>query len=140
MPLVADRGTYTAPAGLREIPVVDNVVIYEGALVAVDTNGYARPARVSTTDKVIGIAEERADNTGVGHANGAIRIRVRSDRVAFFKNSTSTDAISIASVGADCFVVADDQVALTNGTNTRCRAGKIYDVLPDGQVGVRFDQ
>jgi hypothetical protein len=43
-------------------------------------------------------------------------------------NSSDADAISTANIGADCYIVDDQTVALTNGTNTRSVAGKIFDV------------
>jgi hypothetical protein len=140
MPLTADRKTKTSVPGLREFPVLAGAVIFEGAMVSVDSSGWARPARtVASGDKCVGIAELRADNTG--GSNGAITVKVRSDRVAYMNNSTSGDLIANLNVGADCFVVDDSTVALTNGTNTRVRAGKIHWVSLSGEgVAVLFDQ
>jgi hypothetical protein len=136
--LTADRKTKTAVPGLRDFPVAAGVVIYAGAIVSVDSSGNARPGRTNTTDKCVGINYgDTVDNTA-GIA-GALRVTVRNDRVGFFGNSTSGDLIATANVGADCFVVDDQTVALTNGTSTRVRAGKIHSVTTDG-VGVVFDQ
>lgn len=138
--LAADRLTKTAVVGRRQLQVAAGVCIYEGSMVAIDTSGWARPARVSTTDKVIGVCEEgRADNTS--GSNGAIRVTVRSDRGGYFNNSTSGDLIAVVNIGADCYVVDDNTVALTSNSSARVRAGKIYDVDPvTSQVLVRFDQ
>lgn len=135
--LAADRNTPRATPGIRRIPVAASVTIYVGALVAVDTSGYARPARVSTTDKVVGRAMARVTNGAVA---GAVSVDVQSDEVAYYGNSAAGDAITAADIGSDCYVVDDQTVAKTNGTNTRCRAGKIYNVTTAEGVGVRFDQ
>ena len=135
MPLTGDRNTKTATSGLRSFPAAAGVVVYEGALVALDTSGNARPGRASTTDIAVGRAVARADNTG-GLA-GAVRVTVDCDSIAFYANSTSGDLIATTDIGATCYVVDDGQVAKTNGTNTRIAAGLIHDVTSDG-VAVRF--
>jgi hypothetical protein len=42
------------------------------------------------------------------------------------------DLVTAASVGADCFVVDDQTVALTNGAATRYVCGKVQSVDADG--------
>lgn len=137
--LSADKTNFKlADKGVRSYPVAAGVVIYYGAMVAVDSSGYARPARTSTTDTVIGYNwNDRVDNS-TGSA-GAKQVTVRSDRLALVGNSSAGDAIVAADVGDDCYAVDDQTVAKTNGTNTRVRAGKIYSVTSDG-VFVSFDQ
>ena len=49
-----------------------------------------------------------------------------------FQNSSAGDLIALANLGADCYIVDDQTVALTNGTNTRSVAGKIRDVDAGG--------
>ena len=49
-----------------------------------------------------------------------------------FGNSTSTDAITLADVGSDCYIVDDQTVAKTNGSGTRSRAGRVFDVDSEG--------
>jgi hypothetical protein len=140
--LVADRQTYTAVPGFRSFPVADNVVIYEGAMIAIDVTGYARPARLtapSTGDTVIGIAFRRADNTITGHVAGGIQVQVRDNDVAFMNSGTTSDLITNISVGLPCYVIDDNTVGLTNaGGTTRTTAGNIYWVNETGQVGVKF--
>jgi hypothetical protein len=113
-------------------------VIYYGALVALDTAGNARPARTSTTDKVIGMnAGDRVDNTT--GAAGAKTITVRNDRLVRVANSSAGDLIALLDVGGDCYAVDDQTVAKTNGTNTRVRAGTVCGVDANG-VFVNVDK
>ena len=63
---------------LKQYPVEDNVKIYNGGLVAIDSSGYARPARNNATDRIVGVAYEQVDNTLTGHAAGGKKVRVYS--------------------------------------------------------------
>lgn len=105
---------------LRDYLVADNVLIYKGAIVVVDTAGYARPARNTATDKVVGIAEARFDNTITGHAaggrdvTGQRGVKVRS---GIHANLLATATAAQASV-LDTFYALDDQTigaAINNG-------------------------
>lgn len=129
MPLAAGRTTKkTQDAKRRELPVVANGIIKQGGLV-VTYGGYARRGRVATTDIAVGIAQEDVDNTG--GADGAKTVKVERG-IWCFRNSASGDAITRSDIGATCYIADDDQVAKTNGTNTRSAAGKVWDVDADG--------
>ena len=103
--------------------------IWGGSIVCINAGGYAVPGATSTTLKAVGVAEGRADNSaGVA---GAIRVRCRKGPHRF-ANSAEADAIALTDVGSDCYIVDDQTVAKTNGTNTRSVAGKVFDVDADG--------
>lgn len=127
--LTQDRHTLRRDGGLIEPPVAANTRIFTGALVAINAAGLAVPGSTSATLKGVGAALTFADNT-LGAA-GAIRVRI-DKRPARFANSAAADAISLADIGSDCFIVDDQTVAKTNGSNTRSRAGKVFDVDADG--------
>lgn len=135
--LTADRNTKRRPAIQRNFAVAAAVRIYEGSLVALDNTGYARPARATATDKIVGRAIFRADNSA--GAAGAISVEVENDFAYAWANSGGGDTIALTDIGADCYAVDDQTVALTSATNTRPRAGKIWNVTSDG-VWVRCDQ
>jgi hypothetical protein len=119
-----DRNTPRRTGEFLEPPVAADTVIYAGSLVALD-GGYAVPATASTGISVIGVSDERADNAG--GADGAINVKVRRGLFRF-ANSTSGDLITLSDVGADCYVVYDNQVGKTDGSGARPAAGKIVDV------------
>lgn len=127
--LTQDRNTLRRDGTLIEPPVAANTRIFTGALVAINAAGLAVPGSTSATLKGAGSALTFADNT-LGTA-GAIRVRV-DKRPARFANSAAADAITLADLGGDCFIVDDQTVAKTNGGNTRSRAGKVFDVDADG--------
>ena len=45
-----------------------------------------------------------------------------------FKNSTSTDEITRAEIGDNCYIIDDETVAKTDGSSARSIAGKIVDL------------
>jgi len=127
--LTQDRNTRRSDGKQIEPPVAASTRIWGGAITCVNAAGYAVPGATSTTLKAVGVSEHRADNSG-GVA-GAIRVRCRKGPHRF-ANSAAADAITLADVGNDCFIVDDQTVAKTNGSNTRSVAGKIFDVDADG--------
>lgn len=132
--LTTDRDTKSRAGADYEFPVAANTKLFAGSIVAIDATGNAVKAATATTLKSAGIAQAVADNTG-GLA-GDIRVRVRRG-VWKVANSAAADLITLADVGADCYLVDDQTVAKTNGTNTRSVAGKVRDVDATG-VWVEF--
>ena len=129
MPLTQDRNTQRRPGVQIEPPVAANVRIFGGALVAINAAGFAVPGQAANGLKGAGVAEARADNTG--GAAGDIRVRLNL-LPSQFDNSAAADAITLADIGSDCFIVDDQTVAKTNGGGVRGRAGKVFDVDADG--------
>lgn len=123
--LTADRNTPRRPRDKRNPPVGAGVVLFAGALTAINASGYLVPFSVATTLKSAGRNERRIDNTTGG--NGAVNAEV-SVGTFRFANSASGDLITLADIGADCYGVDDQTVAKTSGSNTRSVAGKIFDV------------
>lgn len=127
--LTQDRNTLTRNGDQKEPPVAANARIFGGSLVAINAAGFAVPGSTAVGITGCGCAEARADNSG--GAAGAIRVRV-SVRPSQFANSAAADAITLADIGADCFIVDDQTVAKTDGAGTRSRAGRVFDVDADG--------
>src|SRR5262245_32750438 len=124
--LTADIQVESKGSGdLREYLVADNITIYKGGLVVLDSSGYARPARNTAGEMVIGIAHSKFDNTGTGHAAGGRAsiggvaglgdkgVRVISGR--HFKLLCSATA-SQAYVGQPIYALDDQTVRNTAGT------------------------
>lgn len=130
MALTQDRiGAIQRDSKQFSFPVAAATKIFAGGLVCINAGGYATKGAVATTLKTVGVAEEQVDNSG--GANGDKQVPVRRGTFRF-KNSSAGDAIALADVGADCYVVDDETVAKTNGTSTRSVAGKIRDVDANG--------
>jgi hypothetical protein len=108
------------------IPQKANTKIYPGALVVVNA-GYAAPGTAATGLLAAGCADQDnpnqvSDSTGL--ADGAISVRVLQGVFAF-DNSTSTDEITQAQVGRNCYIVDDHTVAKTSNGSTRSVAGVV---------------
>jgi hypothetical protein len=129
MALSADRNTPRKEGDLRQFPVAADTKIYAGALVCLNAAGAATPGAVATTLTAVGRAEAQADNTG--GAAGDITVNVRKGTFRY-ANSAAADEIGPEDIGKTAYVVDDETVALTNGTNTRSAAGTIYDVDAQG--------
>lgn len=100
--------------------------IWGGTIVCTNAAGLAVPGATSTTLKAQGHAEATADNlTGAASAQS---VQVERDGWYRFGNSSAGDQIVIADIGNDCFIVDDQTLAKTNGTNTRSVAGVVRDV------------
>lgn len=127
--LTQDRNTVRRDGQQIEPPVAANVRIYGGSIAAINAAGFVVPGSTSPTLKSAGVAERRADNTG--GAAGDIRVRLRKGPHRF-TNSAAADAITLADLGADCYIVDDQTVAKTHATNTRSVAGKVFDVDAEG--------
>lgn len=137
--LQGDRRLSERHYGDRNFPVKGGEIIWENGIVVLDgTTGLAKSgANAVAADRTVGAARIRADARG--QVNSAVSVEVKSDTVRNYWNSGGADAVTLADVGKDCFVVDDQTVALTSNTGARCRAGKIHNVTEAG-VWVRFDQ
>lgn len=132
--LTADRNTPRRDGQELSLGLAASTKIYGGSIVCRNASGYAVPGSTATTLKALGVAEEQVDNAAGAAGAKSVRIRKGTFR---FANSTSTDAITIADIGNDCYVVDDQTVAKTNGSSTRSVAGKVADVDSNG-VWVTF--
>jgi hypothetical protein len=73
----------------------------------------------------MGRAKETVDNS----SGSAGDLNVEIEKGIFrFANSSSTDEITRADIGSNCYIVDDQTVAKTSGSSTRSVAGKIFDV------------
>lgn len=129
MPLSKDRNTAMKDGELIPVPVAATAVIFAGALVVANATGYAAPGSVATTLTYLGRAEEMVDNSG--GADGDKSVLVRRKKAFFWKNS-GTDPVTQASLGKPCYIVDDETVAATNGTNTRSAAGTVVGIESGG--------
>lgn len=125
MALSSDRNTREKVGNLRIFPVAASTKLYAGAIACLNASGDVVPGSTSTTLKTVGRVEEFVDNSqGIA---GDATVKVKSGTF-LYKNSASADEITKADIGSDCFIIDDETVAKTNGTNTRSIAGKVSEV------------
>lgn len=107
------------------LPVKGATTIYQGAIVAVDADGYAIPGKKAASLKAAGRAEETVENKG---RDGDAVIRV-SRGTFVFENSTS-GKITAADVLSLCYM-EDDQTVTKTGTGASV-AGLVIRVDDEG--------
>lgn len=128
-PLTGPRATNERSGNVREIGLKANAKVFQGGIGAVGADGYLVPMSTATTLRGVGRIAETVDNTG--GADNAVRARIDVG-IFCYANSGGGDAIGRKDIGQVCYGVDDQTVALTNGTNTRSIAGKIFDVDAQG--------
>jgi hypothetical protein len=127
--LTADADTPSREGRSFSYKVYQATKIYAGALVMLNATGYAVSGATATGQVAVGRAKFQVDNSA--GASGDLNVEVE-EGVFRFKNSAAGDAITIAQIGDTCYIVDDETVAKTNGTNTRSPAGYTVDVDDDG--------
>jgi hypothetical protein len=123
-------------AGLQGYSVKASTKILKGAIVVKDATGYALSGATATGLIALGVARETADNTSGSNGDKIVTCDVGEFE---FANSAAGDAITLADIGADAYIVDNQTVAKTDGTGTRSRAGKIINVVagkPVVRIGV----
>lgn len=109
------------------LPVKGGTTIYQGALVALDANGYAIPGKKATGLTAAGRAEETVENKG---ADGEAFIRVARGVFVFNNTATTSNKIGVAHVLKPCYIEDDQTVtALATGASA---AGLVVRVDEDG--------
>ncbi len=130
--LTHDRNTTRREADQFSFPVAAGKHIFTGAVVVIQPDGFAAPARTATGLQAAGMAEAQVNNTSGG--NGAVSVKVRR---GCFSLKQGADPVTLADVGKVCYLVDDQTVAKTDGTGTRSAAGIVRDVDSAG-VWVAF--
>ncbi len=113
--LSADRATDQIgieQALIRNFGVKGGEKIFAGGIVAL-LAGVAAAGATATGLTCVGRAEEDADNSG--GADGALTINVM--RGIFRYDNDGADAVTAADIGNDCYLIDDQTVAKTDGTD-----------------------
>ncbi|MDY0212559.1 MAG: hypothetical protein RBR06_06100 [Desulfuromonadaceae bacterium] len=132
--LTQDRNTMRREGAGLTLGIAASTKVFAGGIACRNATGYAVPGSTSTTLKALGAFQAQADNSAGGDGGKMAQIRKGT---FCFGNSASTDAITIADIGNDCYIVDDQTVAKTSGTSTRSVAGTVADVDSTG-VWVTF--
>lgn len=130
MPLNQDRNTVERAGRQLTLEVAAGAKIFTGALVVVNTNGFAAPGAATEGFKVAGRAEEYIDNT-LG-ANGDQSINIKRGTFKFDNDTTlpvqHKDLLGLCYVKDDGTVRAED----TTAGAVNIIAGKVLGVEEDG--------
>lgn len=121
MALTKNRDTREIAGALVRLTVKTGATIYAGALVAVDSTGYAVPASDAAGLKVVGRAEHQAA------AGQPVMIK----RGVFLYGNKTSDKVTAAHIGGYCYAADDETVQGTANTN-EVVAGIVRGVTADG--------
>ena len=132
--LTQDRNTPRADGNERTGLLGASQAIFAGSILMRNATGDLIEGAVATGSFGVGVAQERLGSTTAGVT--PIRYRLGIFR---FANSSAGDLIAKVDIGTVCYIVDDQTVAKTSGTNTRSPAGVVDSVDALG-VWVRFDE
>mgnify|MGYP001779505997 CR=1 FL=1 len=124
---VRDTNEIAQGAKFLSLPVKGATTIFQGALVALDANGYAVPGSKAATLTAAGRAEETVVNNG---SDGDQVIRVSRGVFVFDNTATTANKITQAHVLKACYIEDDQTVtALATGASV---AGVVIRVDEEG--------
>lgn len=122
--LAKDRSTPQRRNRDFVIPAAASKTFYAGAILCLSATGYGTPGATATTLKALGMVKRQVTSPAVDGA-----ATVEYERGLFrLDNSAAADLITRADIGSTAYIVDDQTVAKTNGSNTRSVAGIIRDV------------
>ncbi len=114
------------------LPVAAGVTIEKGAVVGINSSGYAKMID-GTNDTLAGVAAEKVDNSG--GVDGEVNVEVIHEGIAFV---TISSGITQANVGGAVYVEEGDTFN-TATTADRVLFGYIHRYLTGNDAMVKFD-
>lgn len=132
--LTTERDTRERNGDLLSLAAAAGVVLFAGAMAALDGGGFATPGATAINLRGMGRVKETVDNsTGTP---GDVTVEIEKG-IFRFGNLGGPDGITAADIGNDCYMVDDQTVARNDGGLTRSVAGTVFDVDAQG-VWVEF--
>ncbi len=129
--LTADRKSIRKDGTLFSHPVAATTVVYAGALVCLNSSGYAVPAADDATQTFAGKADSRGDNSS--GANGAVSVEGHREGVFEFTASAMTQA----DVNENAYVVDDNTVGKGIVAQPSNVTGVVLKRIPTSRGGTR---
>jgi len=136
MALSANRAVKKKEGEKVEVPVAGSTTIYQGMLVARDTNGYAAPAADNSNHVFHGIALEEVDNSSGsnGDANIVVQRRGSHKLPVVDPHRYEQDAL-----GGSVYVNDDEYVADNDQIDNSVRVGTVVALADDGDLWVDIE-
>lgn len=128
--------TFTKPGAIIAYKIAASTTIYKGALVGINTSGFAVPMSHTVASlKFVGIAEETVVNSG---ANGETSIRVLKQGTATYVDLGSA---SQADLGKEVYTNTDNEVQIpATGLTNAYKVGTVVGLenTSTGTAGIRI--
>lgn len=128
-----DRPVPRRSPGPLVLPVAAAAVIFGGTLAARRPSGYCGPGGASASERIVGVALDRADNRG--GADGDIAVEIHAGQFLLEGDGT----IAPGTEGAPCYAVNDRTVGAADNGGTRPLAGIVAGLGERGKVWVLVD-
>jgi len=132
--LTADRNTEYSLGDTLALPVKASTTIYAGALVCVDSTGYAVPAGDTAGHSFVGVATAQADNANGSAGDVSVIVR-RKGRYMLDYAGTATQA----DVGAKVYVADDQTIDLIADTTNDILVGIIARMEASSKLWIEID-
>ena len=130
----ANRDPQTKQGEKQSYLVEDNVHIYRGVGVCVNSDGYATPMGDDSGSVFVGVAEEEIDNTLTGHTQGGKRVRVRQIGNAVFTKSTAAQT----DLGIPVYAGYDGTVVVAGSSSHKVFVGTVVEIISSALVRVQL--
>ncbi len=127
--LTKERDTAEIANGAKHLslPIAGAATIYQGALVALNEDGFAIPAQAAAGLTAAGRAEETATNPG---EDGAVSIRVSRGVFVYANSATTENRVGVADLLHPCYI--EDDQTVTKVADGSSVAGLVVRVDADG--------
>ena len=122
MALTADRNTRRREGVLATYKVAASTTIYAGALVCINSSGYAVPAADTSGFKFVGVATEQVDNSSGSDGDKNVVVQ-RKGTFAFTK-----DTPAITDIGVSFYVKDDGEVQTAASATNDVLVGVCVDI------------
>lgn len=130
--LAADKAVTQSASELLSLAVSAGEMIYNGALVCVDSDGYAVPAADTAGYVFMGVATQQADNSS--GADGAVNVTIK--RCGRFLLGWNGAGLTQAAVGNLAYAVDDQTVDAPDDTTNDVLIGQITRIVGASQAWV----
>lgn len=130
MGLTQGRNTPYSDGVILIVPLAAKTIIYSGAMVAINRDGNAIPAKKMEGITVIGRAEQTVDNlTGVA---GEQSVKVKRGAFTWENDSTPGNQVTAAHLMQNCYIV--DDCTVTSVAAGSSVAGRVLGITGDSGV------
>jgi len=130
----ANRDPQIKEGKILSLLMEDNVHIYRGVGVCINTSGYGTPMGDDSGSVFVGVALEEVDNTLTGHAQGGKRVRVQMPGNAIFTKSTAAQT----DLGLPVYAGYDGTVVVAGSSTNKVFVGTIIEIISSSLVRVQL--
>lgn len=130
------RMRFGEPVALGRGGAAASTTFYNGSLVMTNAGGYVTVGAAATGQFARGVCTTPKVSPG---SNGAVEVGWEEGDFEF-ESGTAGDALTVANIGDNVYIIDDNTVGATDGSSARSVAGKMVGLSPNGKPIVRVGQ